>query len=123
MNFHLIENYEPEIDSIVQFLNSHSDYLFEIGGYTTFLGSDEFNLRMSEAQAENFMNTLIENGAIESQLISKGYGEINPINSPEEIDKLESEEARRIAHGENGRIITKVIKKKIERTTTKPKLH
>ncbi len=110
---HLLESHKPLLDSIVRFLSSHLDYEFEVGGHTTFRGVDEFNLKMSEAQAKSFINTLIINGAKKNQLQFKGYGETKLVNTYEEIDKLKTEKEKKKAHAENGRITIKVLKKKI----------
>jgi hypothetical protein len=108
---HLIVSHKPLIDSIVIFLNTHTEYIFEIGGYTTYRGKTEFNIKMSEAQAKSFKFLLVQNGANESQLKIKGYGETNLIYTPEMINKMETEKEKEDAHGENGRIVFKVISK------------
>jgi len=100
------------VDSIVAFINSHSEYKFELGGYTTCRGADQYNIRMSESQASHLKYQLKKYGAIDSLMVTKGYGEGNPIQTVEAIQKIETEQQREEAHGENGRIKIKVLSKR-----------
>jgi outer membrane protein OmpA-like peptidoglycan-associated protein len=51
----------------------------EIGGHTDSRGSDDFNLRLSQARASSVMSYLINNGIDATRLSAVGYGETNPI--------------------------------------------
>jgi outer membrane protein OmpA-like peptidoglycan-associated protein len=51
----------------------------EISGHTDSRGSEEMNLKLSDNRAKSVRDYLLEQGVRSSVLISKGYGESNPI--------------------------------------------
>lgn len=53
--------------------------VFEIGGHTDSQGREESNLALSVGRAEAVRAALISRGVPPSQLVSKGYGEAEPI--------------------------------------------
>lgn len=68
-------------------LQEHApDQHFEVAGYTDSMGSPKRNQQISEQRAEAVRNFLIEQGITADLLVSKGYGQDNPIadnNTPE----------------------------------------
>jgi hypothetical protein len=50
-----------------------------IGGHTNSNGSETFNLRLSDARAFEVMRWLAERGIDPARLVSKGYGEAQPL--------------------------------------------
>lgn len=60
-------------------LGDCSRAVFEIGGHTDSQGREESNLALSVGRAEAVRAALISRGVAPSQLISKGYGEAEPI--------------------------------------------
>lgn len=50
-----------------------------IAGHTDAVGSDENNLRLSEARAQAVRDYLIEQGIAPERLLAKGYGERHPV--------------------------------------------
>ncbi|SDZ18759.1 OmpA-OmpF porin, OOP family [Jannaschia faecimaris] len=57
--------------------------VFEIGGHTDSQGREESNLALSVGRAEAVRAALISRGVPPSQLVSKGYGEAEPISDNE----------------------------------------
>ncbi|MDT8412826.1 MAG: hypothetical protein RQ875_10210 [Vicingaceae bacterium] len=57
------------IDSIINFTNLNTNHVIEIGVYTTYLGQEEYNLKLSLAQAKGFIFILKSNGARHENLI------------------------------------------------------
>ena len=53
--------------------------LIEISGHTDSRGADEMNLILSDNRAKSVRSYLLEQGVRSSVLISKGYGESNPV--------------------------------------------
>ncbi|MCS6819706.1 MAG: OmpA family protein [Chitinophagales bacterium] len=68
------------LDSLVAFFNQNKAINVEIGSHTDSRGSDEYNLRLSQARAQSVVDYLIQKGIDRSRLIAKGYGETKPVN-------------------------------------------
>jgi outer membrane protein OmpA-like peptidoglycan-associated protein len=60
--------------------------IIEIGAFTDDVGTDAYNLALSEKRAMAVKNYLTEKGASPKQLLIKGYGEASPVvaNTSEE---------------------------------------
>ncbi|MGA2189568.1 MAG: OmpA family protein [Steroidobacteraceae bacterium] len=62
------------LSALVQFLTEHSDRRLEIDGYTDNIGSDDFNLALSQRRANAVKMTLVAQGIDPSRIVSQGYG-------------------------------------------------
>jgi OOP family OmpA-OmpF porin len=51
----------------------------KLAGYTDYIGSVQFNLRLSHDRAEAVKTYLVSKGADESLIHAEGYGKSNPI--------------------------------------------
>lgn len=60
-------------------LEQQPGIVIEIGAYTDDVGSNDYNKTLSEKRALAVKQYLIEKGAKPQQLLSKGYGEANPV--------------------------------------------
>ncbi|MEN3046765.1 MAG: OmpA family protein [Candidatus Hydrothermales bacterium] len=70
----------PILDRVAEFLKANPNAVIEIQGHTDSVGSDSYNLTLSQARAEAVRNYLINFHNIDpSKLIAKGYGETMPI--------------------------------------------
>jgi outer membrane protein OmpA-like peptidoglycan-associated protein len=70
----------PVLDRAAEILKTFPDIVVEIQGHTCSLGSDEYNLKLSNDRANAVVDYLITHHMIESsRLIPRGYGEMNPI--------------------------------------------
>jgi len=69
------------LDEAVELLKKHPEIRIEIGGHTDWVGSDSYNLELSALRAESVKRYLIEHGISASMLITRGYGESQPIAS------------------------------------------
>lgn len=69
----------PVLDNAVELLKKHPDIVVEIGGHTCSMGSDQYNLRLSQLRAESVRNYLIQQGIPAHRLQTRGYGEVMPI--------------------------------------------
>ena len=58
-----------------------ADAMLLIAGHTDAIGSDDYNLRLSEERAQAVREYLIEHGVTANRLIAKGYGEMYPVAS------------------------------------------
>jgi len=69
----------PILDQIVQLLKANPNVKIEIAGHTDSVGSEMYNLRLSEARANAVRDYLIQHGISADRLIARGYGESRPI--------------------------------------------
>ncbi|PQV48418.1 WD40 repeat protein [Jejuia pallidilutea] len=67
------------LNKVIYILNEHPKMQLAIDAHTDNVGSDSFNLSLSEDRAASVLNYLIENGIPKDRLRSKGYGETKPI--------------------------------------------
>jgi outer membrane protein OmpA-like peptidoglycan-associated protein len=60
-------------------MNQNPGMKLNIAGHTDWVGSDEYNQKLSDSRAASVMNYLISKGVDASRIKSKGYGESTPI--------------------------------------------
>lgn len=68
-----------ELARLIEFLKLNNDVRIELSAHTDDIGSDSYNLRLSDKRAQSVAKYLIDNGVPTSQLIAKGYGESQPL--------------------------------------------
>lgn len=73
---------------LIDIVNQCPDAQIEIAGHTDSRGSDDFNLRLSQARASSVMNYLINNNIEANRLSAVGYGESNPIADNDSAEGL-----------------------------------
>ena len=64
---------------LAAFLESHPEISVELAGHTDNVGSDAYNLKLSDERAEVVRQALIVRGIDESRLAAKGYGSTKPV--------------------------------------------
>ena len=69
------------LDSVADTLIGQDNILVEIAGHTDDLGSEAYNLVLSQRRAEACRSYLIGRGVDASRLTAVGYGEFKPIES------------------------------------------
>ncbi|MBN1948845.1 MAG: OmpA family protein [Candidatus Cloacimonetes bacterium] len=67
------------LDYAVSWLMQHPEYKIEISGHTDSIGPSEYNLNLSLRRAEAVVEYFVEKGLNADNMISKGYGEDNPV--------------------------------------------
>lgn len=60
---------------------AHPGLKLELDGFTDSIGSDAYNLRLSEQRADSVRAYLIEQGVSPDNVSSKGFGKANPVAS------------------------------------------
>lgn len=60
-------------------LERQKNIVIEIGAFTDGVGTDDYNLALSEKRAIAVKKYLVEKGAAATQLVTKGYGETQPV--------------------------------------------
>jgi outer membrane protein OmpA-like peptidoglycan-associated protein len=89
-----------ELDRVFKFLTDNPEVRIEISAHTDAVGTDEYNLTLSQRRAESVVNYLIGKGMDAARLTARGYGKSMPVASNE------TEEGRAL----NRRVEMKVIK-------------
>ncbi|HPZ36407.1 MAG TPA: OmpA family protein [Bacteroidales bacterium] len=79
----ILANSQKVLDEFIVFLNDHPTLQISIEGHTDNVGSDEFNLILSENRAKAVYNYLVNNGIDANRLQYKGFGESSPIATNE----------------------------------------
>lgn len=95
----------PSLDEVIRMLNTYPEMSIEIGAHTDSKGSDNYNMKLSEARAKSVVDYMIEKGIDPARLVSKGYGETMPVE-PNIIDGKDNPEGRE----KNRRTEFKVLK-------------
>lgn len=75
----LTENSKEGVDMLADFLENHPEIIVELAGHTDNVGSDAYNLKLSQDRAEVVRQALIAKGISDERLTSKGYGATKPI--------------------------------------------
>lgn len=86
-----------ELKELLEYLQRKEEIIIEIAGHTDDVGDDESNLKLSKARAETVRNYLLSKGIAPKRVVTKGYGETQPIasnNSPEGKQKNRRTEVR-----------------------------
>lgn len=84
----------PELSKLFNYLIKNPQYNIEIIGHTDDVGSDTYNLALSEARAGAVLSWLEEAGIPASRMIARGYGEQYPIATND--TELGREQNRRV---------------------------
>jgi len=68
----------PKLDRDVATLKEWGDVKVEVAGHTCNIGTDEYNMGLSQRRADAVRNYLISQGIPADRLTAKGYGESQP---------------------------------------------
>lgn len=77
----------PALKKIQRVLSDNPDLVVEIGGHTCNIGSHELNMSISKARAESVKNYLMSQGISGSRLVTRGYGETQPLASNDDEEE------------------------------------
>ncbi|MCI9844283.1 OmpA family protein [Flavobacterium pectinovorum] len=69
------------LDAIKEILKNYPNAKFSVEGHTDSDGSDKLNQKLSEDRAAAVLNALVERGVSADNLVSKGFGESQPVAS------------------------------------------
>ena len=82
----LIEESQPELDKIVNYMNKYKDAQLLINGHTDSRGEYSYNNWLSSARANKIRNYLRKAGISYSRMETHGYGESKPIADNQNSD-------------------------------------
>jgi outer membrane protein OmpA-like peptidoglycan-associated protein len=99
------------LNNLLELMRLNENMSIEINSHTDTRGSDNHNLKLSQARAQSCVNYLIQRGVNSKRMRPTGYGENDPLVTDEQIILMvpESEEFE-AAHQKNRRTAFKVIK-------------
>jgi outer membrane protein OmpA-like peptidoglycan-associated protein len=79
----LLPGTQSKLTQLAKILSSYSDRKIIVEGHTDNVGTDAFNLQLSEARAESVRNALIDHGVSADMVSAVGYGKSKPVASNE----------------------------------------
>ena len=85
-SYELLNESIAELELLKEFLANNPVVRIEIGGYTDNVGSEEYNLTLSEKRAAAVYQYLIDQGIAEERLSFRGYGWLKPVDSNETVE-------------------------------------
>jgi len=77
---------EVILEEAVRVMQQHQQIQVNCDGYTDSIGSDSYNLGLSERRAESVRDFLVSRGIDGSRIYTRGFGESNPIASNDTED-------------------------------------
>ena len=109
----LIGNAFKILDRVTKILNKYATYKVIIEGHTDSIGSEDYNLKLSEKRAQSVDDYLIKNGLDQPRLTVKGYGKTRPVAPNINTDGSDNPEGR----AKNRRVEFLLIKPSIQLNT------
>lgn len=68
----------PALEGLVGLLKQNPSIAIELSSHCDYRGSDEYNIKLSQARAESVVNYLITHGIEKGRVVAKGYGKSRP---------------------------------------------
>lgn len=81
-----------ELDKLVEILEDNPQIRIELSSHTDSVGTDSYNLQLSQRRAESAVSYILENGIDPDRIVARGYGESRPIarnTNPDGTDNVE----------------------------------
>jgi outer membrane protein OmpA-like peptidoglycan-associated protein len=72
-------SYTEELKNILAMLRKYENIHIEIRGHTDFIGSDEYNIALSDARARAVKKYLVDRGVQDYRISTRGMGKSQPI--------------------------------------------
>lgn len=99
------------LDSLAIFLLQHSTIHLAVEVHFDLRRFDVYGGRMGQRRAERICHYLMLSGVDKERLVAKGMGNYFPLVSMEQIEKMQTEEEKEMAHAKNRRIELRVLKR------------
>ena len=75
-------------------LNDNPEISIELSSHTDSIGSDDYNIRLSQRRAQSAVDYIVNTGIERNRLVAKGYGESRPIARNTNPDGTDNPEGR-----------------------------
>ncbi len=106
----LTEPSKKVLDFLVPIMEDNAEMEIELGAHTDNVGTDEYNMELSNKRAQSCVDYLVSKGIAQARLTAKGYGESMPI-APNEIGRRKRKKDNPDGRAKNRRTEFKVTKK------------
>jgi outer membrane protein OmpA-like peptidoglycan-associated protein len=97
------------LDTVVDMLIDNPRLMIEMSAHTDSVGSDRYNMKLSQARAQSCVDYLISKGISSQRLIAKGYGKTRPVAPNSLPNHKDNPEGRQ----QNRRTEFKVLRKQM----------
>ena len=77
----LRDSFMPVLDSVAEVLKEYKSTMIQIGGHTDSVGSDQYNMLLSQQRAQSVANALGGFGVQQVRMDVVGFGETQPVAS------------------------------------------
>ena len=67
-----------ELDKLVAVMNKYPEMVIFVRSHTDYLGSDKYNMQLSERRAQSTVQYVVSKGIDASRITGKGFGESDP---------------------------------------------
>ncbi len=67
------------LNALVTIMNDNPKIIVELGSHTDSIGSEKYNLKLSQARAQSCVDYIISKGVSDKRIFAKGYGKSRPI--------------------------------------------
>jgi outer membrane protein OmpA-like peptidoglycan-associated protein len=95
-----------KLDQLAQFLTAHPDRRVQIDGFTDSVGSDSYNLDLSQRRADAVRSALLSRGIASARVSDQGYGKAFPVASNDDSGGRQlNRRVEIVIGGENGAAI------------------
>lgn len=68
-----------QLDTLSSIMKDNPDIRIELSAHTDSIGSNSYNLKLSQARAQSCVDYLIQTGIKTERIFAKGYGETKPV--------------------------------------------
>jgi outer membrane protein OmpA-like peptidoglycan-associated protein len=75
----LLRSSHVELDKVVNFLKSNTTVTVRLLGHTDFLGTDEYNIKLSQDRSRSVADYLISKGIEPQRINTYGFGKSRPL--------------------------------------------
>lgn len=75
----LLPTAQPRLDKLADFLRQFPEKRLLIEGYTDAIGSERYNLELSQRRAEAVKTALVRRGIEPARMVAEGYGKAYPV--------------------------------------------
>ena len=88
-SYTLLSSSFKELNQVAEYLLANPNLNVRLSGHTDFLGTDEYNIVLSQNRARSVADYLISKGVKHGRINSFGFGKSRPI-APEKTDEARS---------------------------------